>query len=117
DRADLIGNPFLDTGRPRAELIARYFNTAAFATNAPGTFGNVGRNIMHGPGNATLDLGLVKMFPIRESLRLQFRGEAFNALNRVNLGNPNTNASSEQFGQITSAGAPRVLQLALKLVF
>jgi hypothetical protein len=117
DRADLRGNPFLDTGRSRDELIARYFNTDAFTANAPGTFGNVGRNIMRGPGNATFDLGIVKMFPLRESLRLQFRAEAFNALNRVNLGNPNTNASSAQFGQITSAGAPRVVQLALKLQF
>ena len=48
-------------------------------------------------------------------MRLQFRGEFFNLLNRVNLGNPNTNLSSAQFGRITSAGSPRVIQLAARL--
>lgn len=117
DRADLVGNPFLDTGRSRDELIRQYFNTAAFVPNAPGTFGTVGRNIMRGPGDANVDLALVKNFPLREAWKLQLRGEAFNVLNRVNLGNPNTNATSPQFGVITSAGSPRVIQLALKLLF
>ncbi|MFN9261875.1 MAG: TonB-dependent receptor domain-containing protein [Acidobacteriota bacterium] len=117
DRADLIGNPFLDTGRPRGELVQRYFNPAAFATNAPGTFGTVGRNIMSGPGLINLDFGAVKNFAITERIRLQFRGEIFNITNRVNLNNPNTNQSSPQFGLITSAGSPRVSQLALKVNF
>jgi hypothetical protein len=117
DRADLVGNPFLDTSRPRAQLINAYFNTAAFAQNAPGTFGTVGRNIMRGPGLANVDFGLAKFFAIHEQMRLQFRGEFFNAFNRVNLGNPNTNAGTAQFGRITSAGSPRVIQLALKFYF
>lgn len=117
DRADLVGNPFLDTGRPRGEQVLRYFNTAAFATNAAGTFGTVGRNIMSGPGLMNFDFGLVKNIPFSERIRLQFRAEVFNATNRVNLANPNTNQSSPQFGFITSAGSPRVSQLALKLSF
>ena len=117
DRADLVGNPFLSTSRSRDELVRAYFNTGAFAQNAAGTFGTVGRNIMRGPGLANVDLGLSKNFRVREGMRLQFRGEFFNALNRVNLGNPNTNASSNQFGVITSAGSPRVVQLALKFHF
>ena len=48
-RAMLVGNPFMDTGRPRQELIARYFNTAAFTAPATGTFGNTGRNILTRP--------------------------------------------------------------------
>jgi hypothetical protein len=115
DRADLVGNPFLSTGRSRGELIAAYFNKAAFVQNPPGTFGTVGRNIMRGPGMAGVDFGLAKNFEIRERVRLQFRSEFFNLFNRVNLGNPNTNASSNQFGVITGAGSPRVVQLALKL--
>jgi hypothetical protein len=117
DRADLVGDWRLSGGRSRDELIARYFNTAAFTANAVGTFGNTGRNILRGPGDTNVDFALVKNFPVREGWRVQFRAEAFNALNQVNFGNPNTNATSPQFGVITSAGAPRVLQLALKFVF
>jgi hypothetical protein len=117
DRADLVGSPKLDTGRTRDELIQRYFNTAAFTVNPLGTFGTSGRNILRGPGEATVTFGAVKNIAVMEKVRLQFRGEFFNFLNRVNLGNPNTNASSNTFGRITGAGAPRVVQLALKLVF
>jgi outer membrane receptor protein involved in Fe transport len=117
DRADLIGNPFLDTGRPRGELVNRYFNTDAFTFNAVGTFGTAGRNILRGPGDVTVDAGLFKNIPIREGHRLQFRMETFNVLNRVNLGNPNGNRNAAAFGRITSAGPPRVIQLALKYQF
>ncbi len=117
DRADLVGDPFLDTSRPRGELVQRYFNTSAFTVNALGTFGNSGRNIIRGPGDATVDAGISKNFIIREGMRLQFRSEFFNFFNRVNLGNPNTNASAAQFGRITGAGSPRVIQFALKFMF
>ena len=117
DRADLVGDPFLPTDRPHGELVSRYFNTTAFAQNPAGTFGTAGKNILAGPGQATVDLGVNKSFVLTEAWRLQFRAEMFNLLNRVNLGNPNTNASSVQFGQITSAGTPRVIQLALRLQF
>ena len=117
DRADLVGDPFLDTGRPRGVLIQGYFNRAAFAQNASGTFGTAGRNILEGPGFASVDFGLIKNFAISESNRVQFRAEFFNLFNRVNLGNPNTNAAAGQFGRITSAGDPRVIQMALKYIF
>jgi hypothetical protein len=117
DRADLVGDWRMASDRPRDQVISQYFNTAAFTANAVGTFGNTGRNILRGPGETNVDFALVKNFPVREGWRVQFRAEAFNALNQVNLGNPNANATSPQFGQITSAGAPRVLQLALKFVF
>jgi hypothetical protein len=117
DRADLIGDPFLPGGRPRGELVNRYFNTDAFTFNAIGAFGTAGRNILRGPGNATVDLGLFKNFPVYEGHRLQFRAEAFNLFNRVNLGNPNANRNAAAFGRITSAESPRVIQLALKYQF
>jgi hypothetical protein len=72
---------------------------------------------MSGPGLINLDFGAVKNFAITERIRLQFRAEIFNITNRVNLNNPNTNQSSPQFGLITSAGSPRVSQLALKVNF
>ena len=117
DRADLIGDPVLSSGRSRDEVLARYFNTGAFVVNGPGTFGTAGRNIFQGPGFASVDFGVIKNISVSESNRVQFRTEIFNLFNRVNLGNPNTNASSGRFGKITSAGAPRVIQFALKYIF
>ena len=117
DRADVVGDWRLPSNRSRNERIARWFNTDAFAVNAPGTFGTAGRNIIPGPGQVDVTFGLFKNFAVREGHRLQFRAELFNALNRVNLGNPNMNRSSGNFGRITSAGAPRVVQLALKYSF
>jgi len=117
DRADLVGNPGLDTGRSRGELVARYFNTDAFTVNAPGTFGNSGRNIVRGPGFAGVDFGLVKNARLMRGHVVQFRTEVFNLLNRVNLANPVNNASAPNFGQIISAGSPRVIQLAVKYSF
>ena len=69
----------------------RYFDPAAFELQAPGTFGNVGRNSLTGPGLATLDLAFAKAlanFFKQDAGRLEFRLDIFNALNRVNLGMP-----------------------------
>ena len=117
DRADLVGEPTLDPGRARAALIAEYFNKAAFANNAVGTFGNSGRNILRGPGFASVDFGLLKNVALGGGHRVQFRTEVFNLFNRVNLGNPVNSVSAPNFAQIISAGSPRVIQLALKYAF
>ncbi|MFB3830177.1 MAG: carboxypeptidase regulatory-like domain-containing protein [Bryobacteraceae bacterium] len=117
-RPNVVGEWRIGGDRTRAEKIARWFNPAAFATPATGTFGNAGRDIIIAPGSATANVGLFKNFPLplREGMKLQFRSEFFNVLNRVNLGNPNTTLGSSM-GRITSAGAPRVLQFALKVIF
>ena len=116
--ADLVGNPFLDNGRSRADRIDRYLNTAAFAPAALGTFGTSPRNLMRGPGAASFDFGLMKLFPVTERARLQFRAELFNAFNTPRLGGPNTNVNTPaRFGRIESAGDPRIVQFALKLAF
>lgn len=117
DRPDLIGNPFLDTSRPRGELINRYFDPSAFRQNGAGTFGNAGRNLIEGPGEAMVDLGLVKTFHITERHNVRFRAEAFNAFNRVNLDNPVGNLVAPNVARITGAGPPRVFQLALRYQF
>ena len=117
DRADLIGNPYLPSGRPTAARVDRYFNIDAFTFNAIGAFGTAGRNILRNPGNANVDIGLFKNIPLFEGHRVQFRAEAFNVFNRVNLGNPNANRNAAAFGRITAAGSPRVIQLALKYQF
>jgi hypothetical protein len=119
DRVDLIGNPGLADDRVRGEKVQQWFNRAAFKANTPGTFGTLGRNVLRGPGYANLDISLFKSFPMPYSERhkLEFRAECFNALNRVNLGNPNTSFNANLFGRITSASDPRILQLVLRYSF
>jgi hypothetical protein len=88
---------------------------SAFLPNALGTYGTLGRNSFRGPNEINLDLGIHKDFAITERLKTQFRFEAFNALNRVNLNDPNTSVTNSNFMRITSAGSPRILQFALRL--
>ncbi|MBI4877129.1 MAG: TonB-dependent receptor [Acidobacteria bacterium] len=116
--ADLVGNPFLSASRSRAELIAQYFNPAAFAPNAIGTFGTAPRNLMRGPGSVTFDMGLMKIFPVGERVKLQFRAELFNAFNTPRFGTPVSNQSlSARFGKIEGASDPRIVQFAMKVSF
>ena len=114
-----MGDPNLDSGRPRGERILRWFNTSAYQASTPGTFGNLGRNTGIGPAFMNTDFSLFKAFvmPYSEKHRLEFRAEFFNALNRVNLGNPNTNLTNSLFGRITSASDPRIIQLGLRYSF
>ncbi len=118
DRADYLGGvAALDTGRPHGELIARYFNTAAFAPNAIGTFGNSGKNILRGPRFFNTDFGATKRTALTERAAVDFRAEFFNVFNNVNFTLPNSNQSSGQFGRVTSALDPRILQFGLRLQF
>lgn len=114
DYADIVGNPARPTG---VSQLAEYFNTAAYTPAITGTFGNVGRNSLRGPGYFDVDASIFKQFNFTERWRLQFRAEAFNIENRPNLQNPTATVSSGTFGRITAAYDPRVLQFALKLLF
>jgi hypothetical protein len=121
DRPDLVGNPFLDPNRPRNEVVAQWFNTAAFNKNTQAIHnfdGTAGRNIVDGPGSKNVDLGIFREFRFSEKKRLQFRAEATNALNMVNLSAPGTNANSPStFGVITTASPMRQAQLGLRLQY
>jgi outer membrane receptor protein involved in Fe transport len=116
-RADLVGDPDLPDNRSTEERLSRWFNTDAFAPNALGTFGTSARNAYRGPGYAVLDVGLFKTFVFSDRYRVQFRAEAFNALNRANFGLPNSTLTSGNFGRITTAGDPRILQFAVRTWF
>ncbi len=102
-----------------------YFNPAAFTVPANGTYGNVGRDTLIGPGFATLDLSLLKNSRISEKLNLQFRAEFFNILNRANFNTPNlivftspVGIPSTAAGVITSTStASRQIQLGIKLIW
>ncbi len=127
DRPDVVGNWQLSPNRPRGEVIQAWFNARALAENRPGQLGGLGRNVISGPGYKGVDLGMAKTFRIGERHQVQFRAEAFNAFNWVNLGNPITTVTSPQLGKITSTGVgstaatirrePRVFQFGLKYLF
>ena len=72
---------------------------------------------MFGPNSHVANLSLMKKFYFMENRYLQFRWEAFNAFNNVNLGDPNTTIGQGSTGKIFSAGDARVMQIALKFVF
>jgi len=97
--------------------IKQWFNQAAFVANGPGTFGNAGRNSLQGPGSFNVDLAVMRYIALGESRRLQFRVEAFNALNHANFGNPRNSFTDANFGRILAANNPRILQFAMKVIF
>jgi hypothetical protein len=132
-------NPFLNNGDRRYVV-----NPAAFSTPAPGTFGNLGRGALHGPGLSQFDLTLHKKFTFKERLTSEFRFEAYNLFNRANFANPvvrlnnvlGTGANQLQPGQAYNAttagsfgtvlqtvesavglGAQRQIQLSLRFSF
>ena len=85
--------------------------------NAPFTFGDAPKNLLRGPGYANLDIVVRKSFRLSPRLTADLRFESFNATNRVNFGNPNTQLGNPSFGRISSAGSPRNNQVAVRLQF
>jgi Carboxypeptidase regulatory-like domain len=110
-----VGNPGVSN-----KSAAEWFNTAAYVTPTLGTFGDAGRNSLRGPSYWDLDTSLFRLFPIGEGRQqFEFRIEAFNVLNNVNLGLPHNDINSgNAFGTInTTANTARQVQLAAKFVF
>ena len=113
-RADLV--PGVSLEGPKT--VSQWFNTAAF-TNSIGHFGTSGRGILLGPHYQNWDMSGLKNFQIGERVRMQFRGEFFNAFNHTNFTQAGlvVNLASATFGQVTAAHNPRNIQLGLKLYF
>jgi len=100
------------------QTIAHWFNTDAYALNTVGTWGNAGRNTVIGPGITNLDASIIRNFRLMGNKTLQFRLEAFNALNNPIWNDPNTTLTSPLYGTINSTRKPmRELQLGFKFVF
>ena len=117
DRPDQIENP---NDGPKSS--AQWFNTSAFARlpDVAGgqRSGTAGRNTIIGPGLVQTDLGLVKSFAITDRQSVQFRAEAFNAVNYTNFQNPGTSIAAPQtFGVIQGARDARIIQFALKYTY
>ena len=118
---DAAGQGQADFQGSGSKTINRWFNTSAFSQPPDFTFGNAPRwfgNIRTDHTN-NFDFSLGKNWLVRERLRLQFRGEFFNAFNRVQFGRANTNINSPGFGQVrgTVNTGPRNIQLGLRIVY
>lgn len=119
-RPNLLGRLTRNNG---SNWLSQYFADPQNAvTPAPFTVGNAPKAIatVRAPGTATTALSLFKQFPlaIREGSQLEFRAEAFNALNHPQFSAPNTTVGSSAFGRVTGqANSPRQVQLGLKLYF
>ncbi len=125
-RPDLVCDP---NGGPRTT--AEWFNTTCFALPAQYTYGSAGRDVVTGPGIDNLDATFQKSFSIQEDKQLQFRADMFDIFNHPNFNQPNrifvgtssatgavgTVFPQSNFGTISSAQDPRVIQFSLRFVF
>jgi hypothetical protein len=92
-----------------------WFDPTVFSRADAGTFGNVGRNVVIGPGFQSWDLAIFKDFRVAEQGRLQFRGEIYNLPNHPNWSNPVTDPASGSFGRVQSKSGERAVQFTLRL--
>jgi hypothetical protein len=97
--------------------LTNYLNPATFAAPALGSLGNMSPRNIEGPGTWQFDVALSRTFRIRENQRLEARAEAYNLTNSLRPGNPESNFSSNIFGQINTSSDPRIMQFALKYIF
>ena len=115
-RPNLTGDPLTPDGG-----VTNYLNpaTVVVPTDQTQPFGNAPRNVARGTPFNQLDLGLHKSFGLQgDQKRIEARIEAFNVFNRTNFSLPNTGITNSNFGKLLSTdGDPRILQLALKIIF
>jgi hypothetical protein len=122
--------PGYDGERAVVGLPDQWFDPAAFVLQPAGTFGNTGRGDFDGPGLRTVDLALVKTERLQrlgDDARIEIRIEAFNILNRANLGAPalsvfsgtaDNEAPLSTFGRITTTTtSARQIQLGVRVLF
>jgi len=105
----------LHFNNPRSGL--PYFDPTQFSDETVGQLGTAAKRFFFGPGTNNWDLALLKDTHITESKLLQFRFEFFNAFNHAQFQNPTGSILNGTFGYVTNANAPRIGQVALKLVF
>jgi hypothetical protein len=119
NRPDLVGK------LTYPKTASEWFDPSAFAAPAPGTWGNLGHDVVRGPGRDDWSLSLFKNFVISEARgsRLELRFESFNTWNHTqfkgdyNNGGISTNFGASNFGAVTAAFDPREFQLGVKLYF
>jgi hypothetical protein len=110
-------------GAVKLRTVDQWYDPTAFSLPTSGTWGNVGRGVLDGPGLTEFDFSVFKTTPITETTRVLFRAEFFNITNRTNFGLPNPNifsggTISASAGKIVATtGTSRQIQLGLKLMF
>ncbi len=126
NRPNLVSDPFRPgpvaanpncVAPSQTRTAAHWFNPCAFVEAVTGTFGNEGRNAIQGPGYSNWDFSVFKNIHLTERDQLQFRAELFNFLNHTNLRLPETDIQSPNIGVVQQDVGPRVIQVALKLLF
>jgi hypothetical protein len=124
DRPNYIGGSLVNSDW--GPSLPVYLNALAFSQNATGTFGDLGRNAVYGPGTLEFDASLSRIFAFAERWKLEARCDGFNVINHTNFANPSSTAlNSSTFGQITATqsvgpgqlGTNRIIQFAMKLSF
>ena len=114
-RANVVPGVSPEVEHPSADM---WFNTAAFVTPPPFTFGTATRNSLWGPGLKKADLALDREIPLNGALKFHFRLEAFNLFNTVNYNTPNRFVNTPQFGTITEAAtSARQIQFVFRATF
>jgi hypothetical protein len=120
-RPNVIGDPTNTPRQPHNWITPAAFAIPTNAEIAAGNFyGNEGVGVVRSPGLVNFDFSLFKSFDLREDMKLQFRGEVFNATNTPYFGSPGAlglTLGTPTFGRVTAAGDPRVVQLGLKFLF
>ena len=114
-RPNIVGDP--KTGISPSVNRLDYLNAAAFQLQTLNTPGDAARNVTWGPGLFNIDMTLAKNFNVTERQRIQARFEGFNAVNHTNYSAPNAVWGGTTFGQITTAGPNRVIQMGIKYLF
>ncbi|HEY2012663.1 MAG TPA: hypothetical protein VGH38_04135, partial [Bryobacteraceae bacterium] len=95
----------------------QWFSTSSFTKPGPLQWGTAARNDVVGPGRNNWNMALFKAFKFSERAQFQFRLETFNTFNHTQFTNPSAGVTNTDFGQISGANAPRILQLGAKLLF
>ena len=97
--------------------LSEWFNTAGFAAPAYGFFGDAKNGSIRGPGYTSFNVTLFKTWTLKDRFSTQFRAEVFNVFNHPNFEGVVTGVGNGSYGQVTSAGDPRILEFALKLSY
>lgn len=128
DRPNAPGSGAVKSSFSKQDFLNGLFSPAIFPAPASGTNGNLGRDTFRGPKQYTNDVAISRSFRLMEKRAVQFRTEAFNVLNAVNLALPNSDLSlalrpdrtfsaTSAFGKSTTAFDPRILQTSLRFIF
>lgn len=115
--AGLASRPDQTTPYEKIGKLSEWFNTNAYVAPAYGFYGNASNGSMRGPGYTSFNVALYKTVPLHERLAMQIRAEAFNALNHPNFNNVDTGLGNGSYGQVDSAGDPRIMEFSMKLMF